>query len=181
MDDKSNDYSRLPQDKAEFMQRIHDEWAALERVIGPLNDEQMSAPDTGGWSIKDNLAHLAAWEQFMRLHYLRGLPAHEVLSIDEATFSRGDEDELNEILFQRNRNRSVSDILAEFRRSHEQVLADLEQSSFEDLMKQQYADDPEARPLMCWIIYNTYEHYQEHRMTIEKAISQANEKPLFCP
>jgi hypothetical protein len=174
MDNKTNDYSRLPQDKAELMQRIDHEWAALERVIEPLRDEQMSLLDLGGWSIKDNLAHLTAWEQFMRLHYLRNLPAHEVLDIDEAIFKRGDEDELNEIMFQRNKNRSVSDILAVLRRTHELVLADLEQTSFADLMKQHYADDPEARPLLCWVIYNTYEHYQEHRITIEKFIQQIN-------
>jgi len=174
MDDKPNDYSHLPQDQAELIQRIHDEWTALEGVIDALSDEQMGVLDAGGWSIKDNLAHLAAWEEFMRLHHLRDLPPHEVMGIDEATFKRGDENELNEILFQRNKNRSASDILVELHRTHEQVLADLERTSFENLMKQHYADDPKARPLMCWVIYNTYEHYQEHRITIEKVIKQAS-------
>jgi hypothetical protein len=170
MDNKSNDYSHLPQDKAELRRRIDHEWAALERVIEPLNDEQISLLDPGSWSIKDNLAHLTTWEQFMRLHYLHNLPAHEVLDIDEAVFAGGDENALNEIVFQRNQDRSVSDILAELHRVHEQALADLEEIPFADLMKQHYADDPEARPLICWVIYNTYEHYQEHRITIEKFI-----------
>jgi hypothetical protein len=172
MDDKFNDYSYLPRDKAELLQRIHFEWAALESAIGPLSDEQMGVPDAGGWAIKDNLAHLAAWEQFMRLHYLRGLLPHEVLDIDEATFRKANEDELNAILFERHKYRSISDVLAGLRHSHAQVLAELEQISFEDLMEQHYADDPEARPLVCWVIYNTYEHYQEHRVTIEKLIKQ---------
>jgi uncharacterized protein (TIGR03083 family) len=169
------DYSILPPDKAELMRRIHHEWAALERVIESLNDEQMTVPDAGGWSIKDNLAHLTVWETFMRLHYLQNLPAHEVLDIDEEVFKRGDEDEMNDIFLQRSKDRSVSDVLSELRQTHEQVLADLAQVPFTDLMKQYYPDDPEARPLLCWVIYNTYDHYQEHRLTIEK-IYQTHQK-----
>ena len=62
MDDKTNEHSLLPQDRAELMQRIQDGWTALEGVIGALGDEQMWMVDAGGWSIKDNLAHLAVWD-----------------------------------------------------------------------------------------------------------------------
>lgn len=163
-------YSMLPQDKGELLQRIHYEWAALEEVIESLNEGQLIVPDAGGWSIKDNLAHIAIWEEFMRLHHLHNLPAHEVLDIDEEMYERGDEDEMNAVFLQRSRNRSVSKILSELRQVHEQMLVDLAQLSFADLMKQHYPDDPEASPVLCWVIGNTYEHYQEHRLTIEKFI-----------
>jgi hypothetical protein len=168
MNTEPEDYSHPPQDKTELMQRIQREWAALERAVDGLSDEQMSVPDTGGWSIKDNLAHLAAWEHYMRQCHLRNLPPHEVMGVDKETYEKLDENGLNEILFQRNRHRSVPEILAELRGSHEQTLADLEQMSFADLMKPRYADDPETRPVIIWVTGNTYEHYKEHRAVIEK-------------
>ena len=165
---ESNDYTILPKNKTELMLRIQHEWAALQRAIDGLSEAQMSIPDAGGWSIKDNLAHLSAWENYMRQHYVHHLPPPEVMGIDAETFEKADENVTNAILFQRDKDRSVADVLAELRHSHEQVLADLDQLSFADLMKPGLADDPEARPLISRVIGNTYEHYLEHRITIEK-------------
>ena len=166
-----DDYSQMPKDKTELMERIRREWTALERAIQQAGDERMSVPDAGGWSIKDNLAHLAAWERFMRLHYFRRLPPHEVMGVDEATYERVDEDGQNAILFERDKDRPAAEVIAELRQSHEQVLADLEPMLFADLMKPR-DDDPEARPLIVWVIGNTYDHYREHRASIERLIER---------
>ena len=175
MDSNLNDYSILPSDRAELLRRIAHEWATLERVIDSLSDEQMSVPDEGEWSIKDNLAHLTAWEEFMRLHHLQGLPPHKALDMDEGAYGQGDENELNEILLQRYQDRTLSEVLDALRSTHEQVIADLEQISPAALKEQHYDDDSEARPLMCWIVYNTYEHYREHSIHIERLVQQAGE------
>ena len=71
------DHNSLPRTRADLMARIQRDWAALEETIADLIEEQMSVPDAGGWSIKDNLAHLTAWESTGRsLMVLRkeGLP-----------------------------------------------------------------------------------------------------------
>jgi uncharacterized protein (TIGR03083 family) len=162
----------MPADKAELLWRIAHEWAALERVVGSLSEEQMSVPDAGGWSVKDNLAHLTSWEEFARLHYLQDRPSHEALGLDEETFGDGDEDELNEILFQRNRGLPVSEVLEALRSTHANLLLELERTPPEALKQQYYADDPEARPRIYFMVYNTYEHYAEHRMTIGRIVEQ---------
>jgi len=156
----------IPQDKADLQERIQREWAVLEQVVNQLSEEQMKTPGAGGWSVKDNLAHLTAWEQFMLLYHLHGHPAHEVMRIDAATMDAVDENGLNDILYRRNRDRSVAEVLTDFRRSHQQVVAFLEQLPFADLMQPRYPDDPQARPLINWVIGNTYEHYEEHRLNI---------------
>ena len=164
--------SSIPNDKADLLARIQREWSALMRAIEGLPPEQMSVPDAGGWSIKDNLAHLTAWEQLMLLHYLQGRPPHEAMQIEAATFERLDENGTNAILFERNRNRSVAYVLDGLRRSHEQVLAFLGQMSFSDLMKPRFLDDPQARPVINWVIGNTYEHYQEHLHNIQAIVDK---------
>lgn len=167
------DYSQPPSSKAELIERIRREWAALEGARQGLTEAQLSAPDAGGWSIKDNLAHLAEWHRFLRLYHLRGQPPHEVMGVDEESFEKLGEDGLNEVLFRRNKDRSAGDIVAELHRSYEQVLADLEGMSFEQLMRPHYADDPEKRPLIGWVIGNTYDHYLDHRGAIERLARQA--------
>jgi hypothetical protein len=158
----------MPRDKAELMERIQREWTLLQQAIGSVTEPQMNKPDAGGWSIKDNLAHLSAWEEFMRLYHLQNIPPHLALQINEDMFKTLDEDALNAVLFERNRDRTVADVLADLQRSHTQVLAELDQWLYEDLIQPHYPDDPEARPLINWVIGNTYAHYQEHRLNIEK-------------
>ena len=102
--------------------------------------------------------------------HLQGQPPHTVLQIDEKQFKQLDENGLNAVLYQRSKDQSVADVLAGLQRSHAQVVADLERWSYEDLMKPHYPDDPEANPLMNWVVGNTYEHYQEHLANIQKAM-----------
>jgi len=158
------DYSQLPKDKNELLRRIQVEWEALENKIQQLSEEQMTAPDDGGWSVKDNLAHLAEWHRYLRFYHLRKLPPHEVMGIDKATYEEVDEDGINHILFMRNKDRTLGEVLAELRQTHAEVLDDLEGLSFEELMEPHYPDDPEQRPLLNWVIGNTYSHYREHRL-----------------
>ena len=167
-----NNNAGLPRDKTELLDRIEREWSALQQAISQVTEQQMNVPDAGGWSIKDNLAHLTVWEEFMRLHHLQNRPPHEVLQLDEQQFSQLDENGQNAVLYQRHKDRPVAAVLADLQRAHGQVLAELAKWSYADLMKPGYADDPEARPRINSVIGNTYEHYQEHRATIEKLINQ---------
>jgi hypothetical protein len=168
MEESQEVTNQLPRDKAELLAWIEREWVALGQSYAGLSDEQMSVPDTGGWSIKDNLAHVTEWERFMRLAYLQGIPEPEAMGIDAETLAREDENGINAILFQRNRDRSVADVLVELDRSHQQVVTELEGMTFEEMMRPMNPEDPKRRPLMLWIIGNTYEHYQEHRINVEK-------------
>jgi hypothetical protein len=79
---------------------------------------------------------------------------------------------INPVLFERNRNRSVEDVMQSLQQTYERLLAKLEAMSFEDLLKPRYPDkDPEKRPLLLWVLGDTSEHFAEHRATIEKMLS----------
>ncbi len=170
MESMSANYARPPTDKVELMARVGREWKALMEAISGLSERKMTVAGKGSWSIKDHLAHLAAWERFLCTHYLRNRPAHEVMGIDEAGFRALDENGINAILYQRNKDRPVDQILAELHDTHRQVLEDLGRMSFEEMMSPR-ATDPQRRPLIVWITGNTYEHYREHRESIEKMAS----------
>ncbi len=160
----------IPRDGADLKARIDAAWTALLATVEPLTAEQMSRHSAGAWSVKDNLAHLAEWEQFMLGYHLRGEPPHAVMQMDRATFEQLDEDGINAVLYNRNKDRPAAEVLEGLKRSHAQVMSVLQQTSFADLMKPHFPDDPQRRPLLNWVAGNTYEHYAEHRAGIEKII-----------
>jgi hypothetical protein len=160
----------MPKDKPELMSAIEREWKLLMDVAEKLTDSQMTAPDAGGWSPKDNLAHLSEWMKALIGIHMDHLPSHEVLGVSEDVTKGWDMEIINPVLFERNRNRSRQEILDELKQVYGKLTAKLESMTFEDLMKPRHADDPEKRPLLLWVLGDTTDHFAEHRQTIEKAI-----------
>jgi hypothetical protein len=158
-----------PKDKEDLMLGIDREWTALMRLIESLTPEEMTTPDSGGWSPKDNLAHLSAWMRFMLESELGGVPAHITLGIDEQKLKGMSEDEENAVLFERNRARSTDDILSELKSTYQKTVKTLNNISFSNLMKL-LNDDPSQRPLLESVLGNTSEHFAEHRGYIERAV-----------
>jgi hypothetical protein len=161
----------LPSSKAELMDRIYRARRFLEKVINPLTPEELSAPGPQeGWAIKDHLAHIAAWEQYMLKHYIQGIAPHQAMGVDEATMQAADETAINDILYNRNKLRPVDEVLAEFKRSYHEVLSIIGGMTFADLMKVRFPDDPEKRPVLTWVVGNTYGHYAEHTPWIKQLL-----------
>ena len=162
--------SELPGTKEELMSGIEAEWAALMAVVRSLSTEQMLAPDEGGWSPKDNLAHLSEWMKILMGYHMDKRPAHEVMGVPPELVANWDMQEINPVLFERNRDRSLQDILDEAQRVYSQLQAKLKRMSFEELISPRWPDDPEKRPLVLWVLGDTTDHFQEHRQTIEKSM-----------
>ncbi len=135
-----------------------------------LTDNQMTTPDEGGWSPKDNLSHLTEWMNALMGYHLDRRPRHEVLRVPEEVTKDWDFEIINPVLFERNRNRSMKDVLDELKKVYAQLFAKLESMSFDDLLKPRHADDPEKRPILMWVLGDTTEHFLEHRETIERGI-----------
>ena len=160
----------IPGNKKELMSAIEREWKLLINVAERLTDVQMTTPDEGGWSPKDNLAHLSEWMNALMGYHLDCRPRHEVMRLPEDVVEAWDFEVINPALFERNRNRSRQDVLDELKKVYGTLFAKLDAMSFEDLMKPRHADDPEKRPVLMWVLGDTTEHFLEHRETIEKAI-----------
>lgn len=157
-----------PKDKAELMSGIEREWNLLMDVVARLSEKQMITPDEGGWSPKDNLAHLGEWMNALMGHHMDKRPRHEVLGVPEEVTKDWDMEVINPVLFERNRNRSTQDVLDGVKKVYAALVSKLDTTPFEDLMKPRHANDPEKTPLLNWVLGDTTEHFAEHRETIEK-------------
>ena len=159
-----------PKDKAELFSRIEHEWSALMNVVAKLTESQMSTPDAGGWSPKDNLAHVTEWMNILLGYHMDNRPSHEVLGVTPDVTADWDFDAINKILLERNRDRSVEDVLGELKTVYVRVMDRLKSTPFEELLKPRHPEDPQSSPLLASVIGDTHEHFAEHRESIEKVL-----------
>ena len=165
-----SDEEWIPGSKAELISAIKREWKLLMDVVAKLDEQKMTTPDEGGWSPKDNLAHLSEWMNSMMGYHIDKRPAHEVMRLTEEQTRDWDMEVINPVLFERNKDRSIEDVLYELKQTYEKVLAKLDGMSFEELMAPRHAQDPEKRPLLLWVIGDTSGHFEEHREVLERML-----------
>jgi len=161
----------IPGSKAELISAIKREWKALMEVVAKLEAAQkMTTPDEGGWSPKDNLAHLSEWMNSVMGYHIDRRPPYEVMRLPEEVTRGWDMEVINPVLFERNKDRPLEDVKEELKQTYDKVLAKLDAMSFDDLMKPRHANDPEKRPLLMWVIGDTSDHFAEHRQTMERML-----------
>jgi hypothetical protein len=148
--------------KADLLGRIDASWADVERTLLSQPDEELSRRVHDGWSVKDHLAHIAAWELSL-VALLRGADRQAVLGLPDRELET---DEANGLLQRRYEALSPTEVRALLRGAHQEVLRALAELSDGDLERPyshfQPADQGEAAPVVGWINGNTHEHFQEH-------------------
>ncbi len=150
--------------KTELLARISQAFTDFEELLAPLGEAQMIQPHSpDGLSVKDQLAHLAAWLT-MAQGWLDGslpvrfAPGYEIGAGDPIEVM----DRLNAAILAKNKDKPLTTTLAELRTAHQAVVALVEALPEEDL------NDPDCfawwpgRPVWEVVAANTYEHYEEH-------------------
>ncbi len=163
-------HASYPDSTSALMGLIDQEWDALMRVVDRLTPQPMTTPDSGGWSPKDNLAHLEAWLHVLKVSYLGGMPEHQAMGIELERYKQLDTDGMNAVLFERSRSRSTPEVLRGLKAVYNDVVQALRGVPYADLMKQMRASGPEL--LMDEVLWNTSDHFREHRLTIEKVMEE---------
>ena len=154
--------------QSELLSAIDAGWASLADALAQLSETQLTVPtDAAGWTGKDHIVHLAAWERSI-LYLLASKPRHAGLGVDEALYLSGDDDAINGAIQSQHRDISLADALAELRRVHTELRAVLDGLSDADVHKM-YSDylpeepgEEDGTPIIDRVVGNTSEHYAEH-------------------
>jgi hypothetical protein len=162
--------STKPKNQSELLAQIEAEWKALMDVAAKLTPEQMFTPDEGGWSPKDNLAHLSEWLKALLGYHIEHRSGEEVLDLPKELAENWDFQRVNAYMAERSKDRSIEDVLGELKQKYAETLARLGSMPFEELLAPRFPDDPEKAPLLNWVLGNTTEHFAEHRQNIEKML-----------
>jgi hypothetical protein len=164
------EYTSTPTNKAELLDRIRSERVALERALADLDEARMNAPVENGWTIKDIVAHITAWEQILRQFHLGDTPFNQASGLSNVAYGKDSVEVINEQLYRRDKDKPLSEVLAAFHASYERVLATVEAIGEARLFGHYVPrgrETSDGGQLVDWIAGDTYEHYLEHRLTIE--------------
>ncbi len=156
--------------KATLLDNIQAGYNQFETLLAPLNEDQMTTLTVNGtWSIKDNIAHLTAWQGYL-LEHLQGV----IDGKEPPEFMPGltTEDEENERVYQDNRELPLAEVLAAFRASYQRVLATVQNVS-EESMNAPLPWSKSGNPAWSLIAGNTYEHYEEHGNIIRRWLGRS--------
>ena len=154
-----------PADKAELLAIIQAGYDQFEALLASLHVEQMTIPGVNGsWSVKDNLAHLSAWQNYQATRLQGVLDGAE--PPDPAPGCET-EDEINEYYYQRHKDQLLAEVLADFRDSYQRVLAATQALSWETLNEPfPWADN--GILLGGYTLGNTVGHYELHGELIQR-------------
>jgi hypothetical protein len=157
-----------------LLNSIQKGWDKLNAYLGTLSEEQLTQrKDGGGWTVKDHAIHLAIWEDGMYA-LLERLMRVEYMGIDEATWETGDNDTINAVIQQRYKDLTWQDVQQKRQQIHQRLIDKIASMSDEDLMRPyRYYEfaSMEDRPVVGWLVGNTFGHYDEHLPWI-KAIAE---------
>jgi hypothetical protein len=165
--------------KSKILKLIQSEREALESVLAGLSEEQMTQPGVeNNWSVKDIMAHITDWERRMVgwiVESLRG----EVPQRPAPGMNWDNLDRLNQQTYMLNRDRELGDVLAEFQRSYEGALRTVEALTEDDLIDPQRFEWRGGDPMWHMVAANTWEHYEEHRESMDRWLQEEGLSHLY--
>lgn len=157
-------------DKTTLLNTIQAERVQFEALIAPLGEAQLSSPTLEGeWSVKDIMAHVAAWEMICARwleEFLRGETPRPSERLDM---------ESNDRIYHEYRDRSLAEVRQLFDTAYQRFLRQVNlltaAYSEEDLNAAHRFAWTESWPdlsLIAAIADNSYEHYQDHGEQIRR-------------
>jgi len=162
--------------KTHLLAALHEQLGRWEDLLAAVGRREVPAerlyasPDLpGGWSVKDVLAHLAAWQQRSLTRVVAAAdgrvperPAWLPADVDP----EGDVEQVNDAIYAANRDRSWADVHAGWRAGFLNLLEAAEAVPERDLL-----DDNRypwlAGHSLAAVLLGTYDHHREHYEELE--------------
>jgi hypothetical protein len=143
-----------------ILDRIRTERRRLELNLAEVPAHDMeTAGVINGWSVKDVLAHLVAWEKLFLGWYKAGLQG-ERPAVPAPGIGWDELDRLNRQIYERNCKRDLEEVLADFHASYAQVLAVIESMPEDEIFSPGRYEWLGENALVGPILANTANHYR---------------------
>ncbi len=143
--------------KSEFLTALIAGRAEWNSLLAQADEARMTEPGVmGDWSVKDVIAHVTWFEREM----VGMLRAHALIGSELWNLSQ---DQRNVAIFEQNRDRPLSDVLAEARQVFPQFVELVQALDDQDLIDpSRFADMP--ADWLPWQVLagNSFEHYRAH-------------------
>ena len=146
-------------DKDALLERMHagrDQW---ESTLARWSPDELVRPSLfDGWSVKDLIAHVGAWERTAAALVSALLDGRSPdLALEAIPV-----DDLNARFYAEQRAVDLGDVAAAERLAYQSLLGLVETASDVELFDPERFAWTQGAPLVEWIAANSYEHYEEH-------------------
>jgi hypothetical protein len=157
-----------PADKDVLLQQMDESWLRLNGFVEALTPAQLTElTDAAGWSVRDHLDHLRAWQSGM-IFALQRQSRVDGMGITEELYASGDIDAINEAIRQASIDVPLPTVRQNLTATHQQ-LRDLVVSTSADDLHKPYrwflpdnADDDDDRSMLHKVAGNSSQHIDEH-------------------
>jgi len=145
-------------DRTQLLARLEKAWQDFEESFANLSDSEMMKPGvTGGWSVRDILAHVTTWEQEALKHLptiLKGSkpPRYSV--------THGGINGFNRIMTEHKRDLTLTEVRRELDDIHCRLIRFIERVPENEFRTE--------TPFRHRLRLDTYGHYPKHANAIEK-------------
>ncbi|MEZ4864905.1 MAG: ClbS/DfsB family four-helix bundle protein [Caldilineaceae bacterium] len=159
--------------KEHILAALREQIDAWEDLLAGFEDAQITVPQhDSGWSIKDEIAHLYAWQlrSIARVEaaVLNQEPAYPAWPADLDPEMEGEPDQLNAWLYETYHQRPWSVVYAQWREGFLRLLTLAAQIPEQKLLNAGAYAWLEGHPLAL-VLLATYDHHQEH---LEKLLAR---------
>lgn len=162
-----------------LLEHIERDWQAINHLLDSLSVAQwIDLCNVDGWTVKDHVAHLVAWEDSV-IGLLSRQPRHKRFGISESLYLSGDVDAINHALFEMHRDDDLEAVRNRFQSTHAILLSQIEALD-DEALNLPYAhylpDEPgedEGPPVINIIYGNTAHHFREHQAWIQSMLENA--------
>jgi hypothetical protein len=152
---------------SDLLFRIADGYAAWSATIEAAPPCELTLPNLhGGWSIKDEVAHVTFWEAHV-LTVLRAVGAGEAPPHPPFVGDAAKIEAINADVFAASQQRGLDEVLADMERTHTAFVRAVSELPDDAIFNAHHFAWMSGEPLMAAIAGDTYEHYPEHIRNIQ--------------
>jgi uncharacterized damage-inducible protein DinB len=148
------------------VERASQRWGTLLALIEPLPADEFVRSRPDGWSVRDHVVHVTAWERSL-LALLLGQSRPQAIGLTDEEEAALELDDINARILARAAHLSPAEVRQQSAETHAELMQMLRSLTDADvnLPYSHYQPGPgenAERPVFGWIAGNTFEHYEEH-------------------
>ena len=156
-------------DKSRLLKQCVESHAQLHKFIDSLSESQWTIPaDDAGWTVKDHVAHIAAWMNGIVALLERKL-RWSAMGLPASAANIGNVDEINELVRAKYSSLTTARVVAMLDEAYKKYIAVVRKTTLVDLSKPYayYAkirkpSEPESEAICGWVEGNSWQHIEEH-------------------
>lgn len=148
----------IPKNKKELIDFSNEKYILLLKKVKEHAQKELTKPIYKGKSIKDNLAHVYAWQKMMEIWYTKGMK-NIPYQMPAPGYTWKTAPQLNQKIDEKYKHVALKKILSDLAQSHKKMIALMNKHSEKELFTKKHYSWTGSSSLAVYLRLSTYSHY----------------------